>query len=164
MTHGSPSFTIKFKTHKVKTLSQKIYSKNSQINSISKSQKQPLIAYDFYFPRNMIVSISESNPKIQCQYVLLKAFFYFLFFVFFKKNKQKTKLEKRKKKQNKQKTKSEKGENKFSSHTPHLIHALSSMYSIYNEKKKYKVYLPPQGGRYVGQVKFIPSIVLFTIS
>jgi len=40
MTHGSPPFTIKLKTHKVKTLSQKIYSKNSQINSISKSQKQ----------------------------------------------------------------------------------------------------------------------------
>jgi len=45
-----------------------------------------------YFPRIVIVPISESNPKIQCQYVLLKA-------IFFNKNKQKTKLEK--KKQNK---------------------------------------------------------------
>jgi len=53
----------------------------------------PFIAHDSYFPRIMIVPISESNPKIQCQYVLLKAIF------FLKKTTQKTKLEK--KKQNK---------------------------------------------------------------
>jgi len=41
----------------------------------------------------MIVPISESNPKILCQYVLLKAK---IFFVFFNKNKQKTKSEKEK--------------------------------------------------------------------
>jgi len=40
----------------------------------------------------MIVPISESNPKIQCQYVLLKAETFFLF----NKNKQKSKLEKEK--------------------------------------------------------------------
>jgi len=64
--HGSPSFIVKLKTHKVKTLPQKIYSRNSQ-------KKNPLIAHDSYFPRIMIVPISESNPKIQCQHVLLKA-------------------------------------------------------------------------------------------
>jgi len=39
----------------------------------------------------MTVPISESNPKIQCQYVLLKVETFF-----FNKNKQKTKLEKEK--------------------------------------------------------------------
>jgi len=47
----------------------------------------------FIFPRIMIVPISESNPKIQCQYVLLKAK---TFLFFFNKNKQKTKFEKEK--------------------------------------------------------------------
>jgi len=56
----------------------------------------------------MIVPISESNPKIQCQYVLLKAEFVFL---------EKTETEN---KIRKEKTKSEKGENKFSPHTPTL--------------------------------------------
>jgi len=46
----------------------------------------------------------------------------------------------------------------------HFIHALSSMYSIYNAKKKYEEYLPPQGERYAGEVKFITSVVLFNIS
>jgi len=44
-------------------------------------RNNPFIAHDFYFPRIMTVSISESNPKIQCQYVLLKAeTFFFNFF------------------------------------------------------------------------------------
>jgi len=34
-------------------------------------RNNPLLAHDFYFPRIMTVPISESNPKIQCQYVLL---------------------------------------------------------------------------------------------
>jgi len=36
------------------------------------------IAHDFYFPRIMTVPISESNPKIQCQYVLLKPIFFLI--------------------------------------------------------------------------------------
>jgi len=33
--------------------------------------------HDFYFSRIMIIPIIELNPKIQCQYVLLKAGKYF---------------------------------------------------------------------------------------
>jgi len=51
----------------------------------------PLIAHGSYFPRIMTVPISESNPKIQCQYVLLKAEF---FFKENKKNKNKNKNKK----------------------------------------------------------------------
>jgi len=40
------------------------------------------IAHDSYFPKIMTVPISESNPKIQCQYVLLKAEKKFVFFLF----------------------------------------------------------------------------------
>ena len=57
-------------------------------------RNNPFIAHDSYFPRIMIVPISKSNPKIQCQYVLLKTKTSFLFFL--NKNKQKTKLEKEK--------------------------------------------------------------------
>jgi len=46
----------------------------------------PFIAHDSYFPRIMTVPISESNPKIQCQYVLLKAEKKIVFFL--NKNKQ----------------------------------------------------------------------------
>ena len=71
----------------------------------------------------MIVSISESNPKIQCQYVLLKAKFFFNFF--FKKTKKKENY----KKETKQiENKIRKGGNLPT--PPHFIHALSSMYSI----------------------------------
>jgi len=69
----------------------------------------------------MTVPISESNPKIQCQYVLLKAEF------FLKKTKEikiKIKINKTNRKQNQRK------KIFFSPHTPHFIHALSSMYSI----------------------------------
>jgi len=52
MTHGSPSFTIKLKTHEVKTLSQRIHSRNSQINSISKSQKQSTHSTRLLFSQN----------------------------------------------------------------------------------------------------------------
>jgi len=60
-------------------------------------RNNPFIAHDSYFPRIMTIPISESNPKIQCQYVLLKAEKKIVLF-FFNKNKQKTKLEKKKQK------------------------------------------------------------------
>jgi len=41
-------------------------------------RNNPFIAHDSYFPRIIIVPISESNPKIQCQHVLLKAKTFFL--------------------------------------------------------------------------------------
>jgi len=40
-------------------------------------KNNPFITHDSYFPIIMTVPISESNPKIQCQYVLLKAAFFF---------------------------------------------------------------------------------------
>ena len=55
-------------------------------------RNNPFIAHDSYFPRIMTVPISKSNPKIQCQYVLLKTE---TFFFLIKTNK-KTKLEKEK--------------------------------------------------------------------
>ena len=49
---------------------------------------------------------------------------------------------------------------------PHTLsmHCPQCIQYVYNAKKKYEGYLPPQGGRYAGEVQLIPSIVLFTIS
>ena len=82
---------------------QKIFHKRFIPETLKSTQlvnhrNNPFISHDSYFPRIMIVPISESNPKIQCQYVLLKAKFYFFyifyiflyffcfFFVFFNQN------------------------------------------------------------------------------
>jgi len=64
MAHDSPSFTIKLITHKVKTLSQKIYSRNSQINQLVNRRNNSLIAHDFYFSKIMTVLVTELNPKM----------------------------------------------------------------------------------------------------
>jgi len=56
-------------------------------------KNNPFIAHDSYFLKIMNVPISKSNPKIQCQYVLLKTK---TSSFFLNKNKHKTKLEKQK--------------------------------------------------------------------
>jgi len=86
---------MKLKTHKVKNsftkdLFQKLSNQLNQVNH----RNNPFIAHDSYFLRIMTVPISKSNPKIQCQYVLLKAETFF----FIIKTNQKQNLEKEKQK------------------------------------------------------------------
>ena len=77
--YNGPSFTLRLKTHKVKTLSQKDLMKRFY-NQLNQQIIETIHSYqhDFYFSRIMIIPITESNPKIQCQYVLLKVGEYFL--------------------------------------------------------------------------------------
>jgi len=91
----------------------------------------------------MNVPISKSNPKIQCQYVLLKTKTFFLK----NKNKQKTKLEKEK--QNKKKTKTEKGGKSPQTPTlyPCIVLNVFNMYKMQRKSMKSTYLLKVEGMR-----------------
>ena len=63
MAHGSPSFTLRLKTHKVKFFHKRFNQEILKSTQLANHRNNPLIQHDFYFSKIMIIPITESNPK-----------------------------------------------------------------------------------------------------